>query len=81
MSVRKRGLGRGLDALLGTGKSLHSAGAEAPDTAGAEEAPLRQLPVELIQRGKYQPRRDMDDFNKALDHSPPELITSQTLLI
>lgn len=65
MSVKKRGLGRGLDALLGTGKSLHSAGAEAPDAArtispGSDEAPLRELPVELIQRGKYQPRRDME---------------------
>ena len=65
MSVKKRGLGRGLDALLGTGKSLHSAGTDAPDatrttSSGADEAPLRELPVELIQRGKYQPRRDME---------------------
>jgi ParB family chromosome partitioning protein len=65
MSVRKRGLGRGLDALLGTGKSLHSGGTEAPEAAratasGTDEAPLRELPVDLIQRGKYQPRRDME---------------------
>lgn len=65
MSGRKRGLGRGLDALLGTGKSLHSGGAETPEaaravTSGVDDAPLRELPVELIQRGKYQPRRDME---------------------
>lgn len=65
MSVKKRGLGRGLDALLGTGKSLHSTGTEAPEaartaTSGSDDAPLRELPVELIQRGKYQPRRDME---------------------
>ncbi len=54
MSGRKRGLGRGLDALLGI---------EAPTAEGvAREAPteeLRQVPVESLQRGKYQPRRDM----------------------
>ena len=48
---KKRGLGRGLDALLG------SAGAF---DAADDEAELRNLPVDLLQRGKYQPRREMD---------------------
>ncbi|MCB1706283.1 MAG: ParB/RepB/Spo0J family partition protein [Halioglobus sp.] len=64
MSVKKRGLGRGLDALLGASKTAQSAAAEGLPvsvTAGvAADAPLRELPVDLIQRGKYQPRRDMD---------------------
>ncbi|MCQ4348894.1 ParB/RepB/Spo0J family partition protein [Pseudomonas stutzeri] len=56
MAVKKRGLGRGLDALLGgaTVTALQEQAARAP----REE--LQQLPVEALQRGKYQPRRDMD---------------------
>jgi ParB family chromosome partitioning protein len=50
--VKKRGLGRGLDALLG------SAVADAVD-GGGREGELRHLPVDLIQRGRYQPRVDM----------------------
>lgn len=53
MAVKKRGLGRGLDALLGQASS-----AAAPE--GSQDQQLRTLPVDLIQRGKYQPRRDMD---------------------
>jgi ParB family chromosome partitioning protein len=64
MPVKKRGLGRGLDALLGVGKSAHAASATgaAPEPImhpGAEDGTLRQLPVDLIQRGQYQPRRDI----------------------
>jgi ParB family chromosome partitioning protein len=66
MAAKKRGLGRGLDALLGS-----SRGAAAPATASLEPASqplaaageeadtLRTLGVELLQRGKYQPRVDM----------------------
>ena len=58
MTAKKRGLGRGLDALLGGGKgSAARAPAAAHDASG--EASLRNLPVDLIQRGRYQPRSDM----------------------
>jgi ParB family chromosome partitioning protein len=55
MTPRKR-LGRGLDALLSK--------PAAPKEAGADEAPqgkdgLREIPVDLLQRGQYQPRVDM----------------------
>ncbi len=51
MNAKKSRLGRGLDALLGdTGASVEDL---APDK-------LQQLPVELLQRGKFQPRRQMD---------------------
>lgn len=65
MPVKKRGLGRGLDALLGAGKTVQPGGANevAPDTgknSAGDSALMRQLPVDLIQRGQYQPRRDMD---------------------
>ncbi len=55
MAAKKRGLGeRGLGALLAGSKvNLEQ---EVADRDGE----LRQLPVDLIQRGRYQPRRDMD---------------------
>ena len=66
MSAKKRGLGRGLDALLGASVSKQIATAEGeqaqdsePSTAGDDKS-LNQLPVDLIQRGKYQPRKDID---------------------
>jgi len=53
MAAKKRGLGRGLDALLG--------GAIAPVAEGElpADSELRNLAVDLMQRGKYQPRVDM----------------------
>ncbi len=63
MSVKKRGLGRGLDALLGAAAAKPARPSGTGD-AGAipavEESILKELPVDLIQRGKYQPRRDID---------------------
>lgn len=53
MATRKRGLGRGLDALLG------SAGNPATIEQASKESDLREIPVDLMQRGKYQPRVDM----------------------
>ena len=53
MAVKKRGLGRGLDALLGQSNPNEKA-------EGSQDQQLRNLPIDLIQRGKYQPRRDMD---------------------
>ncbi|MEX6500603.1 ParB/RepB/Spo0J family partition protein [Pseudomonas zhanjiangensis] len=56
MAAKKRGLGRGLDALLG-GTSVTALEEEAVQ---ADRQELQYLPLDLIQRGKYQPRRDMD---------------------
>ena len=56
MTAKKRGLGRGLDALLGGGASEF---ATEPETRPAD-TDLREIPVDLVQRGRYQPRRDMD---------------------
>jgi len=62
MSAKKRGLGRGLDALLGASQPARETDAGAVDvTPGAAAGqPPNELPVDLVQRGKYQPRRDMD---------------------
>ena len=62
--AKKRGLGRGLDALLGGAQAdasseAESANEQTPSSAGA--AGTHSLPVELIQRGRYQPRRNFDE--------------------
>ena len=54
MAAKKRGLGRGLDALLGS----VARDSTVSETGSAKD--LRDIPVDLIQRGKYQPRRDID---------------------
>jgi ParB family chromosome partitioning protein len=56
MAIKKRGLGRGLDALLGGS----TAAALEDEAVKADSRELQHLPLDLIQRGKYQPRRDMD---------------------
>ena len=55
-STKKRGLGRGLEALLGP-----KAAAEAPVLEALPGDVLRTLPVDAMVPGKYQPRRTMDD--------------------
>jgi ParB family chromosome partitioning protein len=57
-AAKKRGLGRGLDALLG------GDGDAAPSVL-TQEGELRVLPIQQIQPGKYQPRRHWND--EALD--------------
>src|SRR5687767_10392861 len=49
MNMKRRGLGRGLDALIGATTSVTL------DTAKAEKT-LRHLPIEQIQRSPFQPR-------------------------
>jgi len=53
---KKRGLGRGLEALLGP-----KAAAAAPKLEVLPGDTLRQLPVDAMQAGRYQPRRHWDD--------------------
>lgn len=54
MSTKARGLGRGLDALLGTGNK----GAKPEEIAPGDV--LRTLPIDQLQAGKYQPRQQFD---------------------
>lgn len=58
MAVKKKGLGRGLEALLGAA-AAPAPGAATAAEAGSMDGELRNLPVDVIQRGKYQPRIDM----------------------
>ena len=58
MATKRPSLGRGLEALLGTSTASAdqpSAGAAAPRL----DEELARIPVDLLQRGRYQPRLDM----------------------
>src|SRR6187455_3055420 len=60
MATKRPSLGRGLEALLGgsTAASHETIDSEAPPAPpGGEE--LARVPVDLLQRGRYQPRLDM----------------------
>ena len=65
---KRKSLGRGLDALL---SSAAGAAVPRPETAASEpgaapaDAMLREVPVDLLQRGRYQPRVDMRDDSLA----------------
>jgi len=64
MAGKKRGLGRGLDALLGAGNNMQLTGTQdhagSKDAMGGEDSAFKELPVDLIQSGKYQPRREIE---------------------
>jgi ParB family chromosome partitioning protein len=50
MAAKRKTLGRGLDALLGPAVRT---------TETERDGELRHIPVDLLQRGRYQPRQDM----------------------
>jgi len=61
MATKRPSLGRGLEALLGT-PTAAAAGAAAepqPATRPPRDEELAKIPVDLLQRGRYQPRLDM----------------------
>lgn len=61
MAKKHRGLGRGLDALLGSSPVV-SVSDDGDNSAAStqEDSNFKDLPVDIIQRGKYQPRIDMN---------------------
>ncbi|MGK2912883.1 MAG: ParB/RepB/Spo0J family partition protein [Porticoccaceae bacterium] len=61
MNNRRKGLGRGLDALLGLNPDAEVSPPSAVGAPGVSTTTdkLRELPVEFLRPGKYQPRRDM----------------------
>lgn len=52
---RRRGLGRGLSALLG-----EAAPEPTPEAGGMASRPARTLPIEALRPGRFQPRRSFD---------------------
>jgi ParB family chromosome partitioning protein len=74
---KRKSLGRGLDALLSSaaaarpppapaaGSAPTAAPAAPPPAAPAADSALKELPVDLLGRGKYQPRVDMREESLA----------------
>lgn len=66
MTSKRQSLGKGLDALLGLDEdeeTVLSQALSAQADGGAiskKDSPLKELPVEFLQRGEYQPRRDLN---------------------
>jgi ParB family chromosome partitioning protein len=60
MTNKKHGLGRGLEALLGQGTPHPVPGTPAP-----ARDQLTHVPVDLLEKGKYQPRQDMREESLA----------------
>ncbi|MEZ8133395.1 MAG: ParB family chromosome partitioning protein [Polaribacter sp.] len=58
MAAKRQSLGTGLDALLGFSDDININ--EQNNNTKDADGTLRDLPVEFLQRGKYQPRRDLD---------------------
>ena len=56
MAAKKTGLGRGLDALLGDVQLAPEPVHATPDAKSG----LQKIPLDLLQRGMYQPRRHMN---------------------
>ncbi|MBM6550645.1 ParB/RepB/Spo0J family partition protein [Marinomonas ostreistagni] len=62
MTMKKRGLGRGLDALLAP-KAAPTEEGQTTDTQASAHAPIQgltYLPVDWLSKGQFQPRRDMN---------------------
>ena len=55
--AKRRGLGRGLDALLTSNKEID--GVTQSNLTSVDDSELQYLPIEQLQQGKYQPRKDM----------------------
>jgi ParB family chromosome partitioning protein len=62
---KRRSLGRGLDELLSSARPAPPPMAEPAAVPAQPNAGLREVPVDLLRRGKYQPRVDMREDSLA----------------
>lgn len=58
---KRRGLGRGLDALLAAGSRPQTEAVEPTAELSPGDGRLSDIPIEQLERGRYQPRRDMQE--------------------
>ena len=77
MPTKRQSLGKGLDALLGLAEEINADQTIATDNTPLEDSKLKQIPVEFLQRGEYQPRRE---FNSESLQELADSIASQGLI-
>ena len=77
MATKRQSLGKGLDALLGLAEDITADQELAIDGKKISDGTLKQIPVEFLQRGQYQPRRE---FNADSLQELADSIASQGLI-
>ena len=77
MATKRQSLGKGLDALLGLAEEINPDQDLAKGGKPASDGGLKQIPVEFLQRGEYQPRRD---FNSESLQELADSIVNQGLI-
>lgn len=77
MPTKRQSLGKGLDALLGLAEEINADQTIAADNTPPKDSELKQIPVEFLQRGEYQPRRE---FNSESLQELADSIASQGLI-
>jgi ParB family chromosome partitioning protein len=77
MATKRQSLGKGLDALLGFAEDVNASQGVGGEGAQLGDGKLQQIPVEFLQRGQYQPRRD---FNADSLQELADSISSQGLI-
>lgn len=65
MSPKKKGLGRNFGSLISTQAEVKEISEKPVEKVSDTDGTLKHLPIEYLQRGTYQPRRDMS--NEALE--------------
>jgi ParB family chromosome partitioning protein len=77
MATKRQSLGKGLDALLGLAEDINADQELANFEKTASDGVLKHIPVEFLQRGEYQPRRE---FNSDSLQELADSIVSQGLI-
>ncbi len=77
MATKRQSLGKGLDALLGIAEDINADQKLASDGWVEADGGLQKIPVEFLQRGEYQPRRE---FNSDSLQELADSIASQGMI-
>ncbi|MGB0473108.1 MAG: ParB/RepB/Spo0J family partition protein [Porticoccaceae bacterium] len=77
MATKRQSLGKGLDALLGIAEDINADQKLASDGRAETDGGLQKIPVEFLQRGEYQPRRE---FNSDSLQELADSIASQGMI-
>ena len=77
MAAKRQSLGKGLDVLLGLAENITADQGVGDDRNNQSDGALKQIPVEFLQRGEYQPRRE---FNAESLQELADSIASQGLI-